>query len=151
MSQRAILIQSLGATPRDLQRMLRRVTPEQALLRVAPDAWCIADVVAHLGYAEGLYLARLRRIVAEDNPAEPPLPHDPGHDLSAPLGELTEAFVSLRAETLAFLSGLAQRDWARTFAHPTMGARRLREQVQAIVAHDNEHLAQIAELRERLA
>lgn len=151
MSQRAILIQSLGATPRDLQRMLRRVTPEQALRRAAPDAWCIADVVAHLAFAEGLYLARLRRIAAEEHPAEPPLPEDPGHDLSAPLGEIAETFVALRGETVAFLSGLAQRDWARTFAHPTMGTRRLREQVQAMVAHDNEHLAQIAELREQLA
>jgi hypothetical protein len=151
MSRRSVLIESLQATPRDLARMLGRVAGAGALWRPAPEEWCLADVVAHFGYIEGLYLARLRRVVEQDNPFEPYLhPDASAHDLSRPLAELLDAFVGKRAATVAFLSGLGQRDWGRPLVHATIGPTRLRDQVQELVAHDNAHLAQIVALRELL-
>jgi len=150
MSRRSVLIESLQATPRDLARMLRRVDDAAARRRLGGD-WCLADVVAHLGSIEALYLARLRRVVAQDNPFEPYLPPDAGaHDLSRPLADLAAEFATRRAETVAFLAGLDQRDWGRPLVHETIGPTRLRDQVQALVAHDNDHLAQLVALRERL-
>lgn len=150
MSRRSVLIESLTATPRDLQRMLRRVNDEQAHWRPAPDAWCIADIVAHLTYTEVLYLARLRRVVAEENPQVAYI-SDPGaHNIARPLAALFDDFVASRAETVAFLSGLEQRDWGRQLVHETIGATRLRDQVQGLVTHDNEHLGEIVSLREEL-
>lgn len=144
-----MLMEALDATPRDLARMLRRVGPEAAAARPDPAGWSIAEVVAHLAELEGRYLGRLRRVVAEDNPTVPPLLPDPAaHDLARPLDEQLRAFAEGRAATLAFLGGLAQRDWARPLVHAALGPTRLREQVQALVTHDSEHLAQIATLRE---
>ncbi|MBK9940392.1 MAG: DinB family protein [Kouleothrix sp.] len=151
MSRRSVLIESLEATPRDLARMLRRIDATAACWRPAPGEWCIADVVAHLGYIEAPYLARLRRVAELDNPFEPYLhPDERAHDLARPLAALLDEFVGRRAETVAFLASLQQRDWGRPLVHATLGPTRLRDQVQELVSHDNTHLAQIVSLREAL-
>jgi hypothetical protein len=151
MTRRSVLIEALESSPRDLARLLRPIDAAAAQWRTAPDEWCIADVVAHLGYCEAPYLARLRRVVEQDNPFEPALlPDERAHDLARPLADLLEAFVARRAETVAFLSGLEQRDWGRALVHATIGPTKLRDQVQELVAHDNLHLEQIVTLRERL-
>jgi hypothetical protein len=149
MSRRSVLIESMQSTARDLARMLRPVTPEAALWRPAPDAWCIAEVVAHLAYVEGHLLLRLRRVVAEDTPEVAYIGDPGGHDLSLPLLAHLQQFVDRRAETVAFLMGLQQADWGRRLVHPTVGPTRLRDQVQVFVAHDNEHLGEIVRLREQ--
>jgi hypothetical protein len=151
MSRRSVLIESLEATPRDLARLLRPIDDTAARWRPAAGEWCLADVVAHLGQMEAPYLVRLRRVVEQDNPFEPYLhPDERAHDLTRPLADLLEAFVARRAETVAFLAGLAQRDWGRPLVHETIGPTRLRDQVQELVAHDNTHLEQLVTLRERL-
>jgi hypothetical protein len=149
MSRRVVLIESLEATPRDLARLLRPVAPEAALFRPAA-GWCIAEVVAHLCYVEPLMGERLRRAVVEETPAVAPI--EPGvHNIAQPVSELLAEFVERRNATIAMLRGLEQRNWGRTLSHPTHGTRRLRDEVQALVAHDNEHLAQIVGLRGQLA
>ena len=151
MSRRSVLMEALAATPRDLARLLRLVDAAAALARPAPGEWCVADVAAHLGYIEPLYLARLRRIAEQDNPFEPYMhPDASAHDLARPLPELLDEFAARRAETLAFLAGLSQKDWGRPLVHETIGPTRLRDQVQALVDHDSDHLSQLAQLRERL-
>ena len=151
MSRRSVLIEALSATPRDLGRMLRPIGEAVALARPQPDAWCAADVVAHLAYVEPLYLARLRRIAEQDNPFEPYMhPDASAHDLARPLSELHADFAARRAETIAFLTGLAQGDWGRPLVHETLGPTRLRDQVQALVDHDSDHLHQLIALREWL-
>jgi uncharacterized damage-inducible protein DinB len=151
MTRRSVLIEALQSAPRDLARLLRPIDAAAALWRPVPDEWCVADVVAHLSYCEAPYLARLRRVVEQDNPFEAALlPDESAHDLAHPLAELLEIFVARRAETVAFLSSLDQRDWGRALVHATIGPTKLRDQVQELVAHDNLHLEQIVTLRERL-
>jgi uncharacterized damage-inducible protein DinB len=151
MTRRSVLIESLQSTPRDLARLLRPLDADMAHWRSAADDWCIADVVAHLGYCEAPYLARLRRVVEQENPFEPALPPDErAHDLARSVAELLEVFVARRAETVAFLTSLEQRDWGRPLVHASIGPTKLRDQVQELVVHDNMHLEQIVALRERL-
>jgi uncharacterized damage-inducible protein DinB len=146
MSRRAMLIEALAATPRDLARMLKRVSPEQSLFSPEPSSWSIVQVVAHLAWCEEQYLARLQRIVMQEQPHEAAFATDiREHESDLPMA--FEAFSTKRAATIAYLEGLEQRDWARQFTHATQGPMRLRDQVQAMVAHDNEHLEQIAVLR----
>ena len=150
MTRRSVLIESLQSTPRDLARLLRPIQATAALWRPAADDWCIADVVAHLGYCEAPYLARLRRVVEQENPFEPSLPPDESaHDLGRPLAELLEVFVARRVATVAFLTSLEQRDWGRPLVHASIGPTKLRDQVQELVTHDNMHLEQIVTLREK--
>lgn len=144
MTRRDVLLPALAATPKDLKRLIRDVDPEASRHRASPESWCLADVIAHLLDVEERYLARLRRIVEQDNPYEPSLHPNPSvHDLSRPLEELVENFATRRAATITFLSGLDQRDWGRPLVHETAGPTRLRFQVQALVEHDNQHLVQI--------
>lgn len=151
MSRRSVLIESLESTPRDLARLLRPIDAAAARWRAAPDEWCIADVVAHLSYCEAPYLARLRRVVDQENPFEPALlPDESAHDLALPLADLLAAFVARRAATVAFLASLDQRDWGRPLVHASLGPTKLRDQVQELVAHDNMHLEQVVALRERI-
>ena len=151
MTRRSVLIEALQSAPRDLARLLRPLDAMATRWRPASDEWCIADVVAHLGYCEAPYLARLRRVAEQDNPFEAALlPDESAHDLTRSLADLLEAFGVRRAETVAFLSGLEQRDWGRPLVHATIGPTKLRDQVQELVAHDNLHLEQIVALRERL-
>jgi len=151
MSRRELLINSLQATVHDLIRNLRPIDEALARRAPAPNEWSIADVVAHLGYIEPLYLARLKRIVEQDNPFEPYLhPDRSAHDLSRSLNELLQQFILRRAETVVFLQGLQQSDWARRVTHETIGPGRLRDHVQMLVEHDSEHLGQIVAVREQL-
>ena len=151
MSRRSVLIEALSATPSDLGRMLRPIPDIAALARPTPESWCAADVVAHLAYIEPLYLARLRRIAEQDNPFEPYMhPDASAHDVSRPLAELHAEFVARRAATIHFLMALPQRDWGRPLVHETIGPTRLRDQVQALVEHDSDHLNQLIALREWL-
>jgi uncharacterized damage-inducible protein DinB len=151
MSRRSVLIESLEATPRDLTRLLRPIDAAAAQWRPAAHEWCIADVVAHLGYCEVPYLARLRRVVEQENPFEAALhPNQSAHDLDRPLADLLAEFVARRADTIAFLTSLEQRDWGRPLVHETIGPTKLRDQVQELVTHDNLHLEQVVSLRERL-
>ena len=133
MTRRSVLIESLQSTPRDLARLLRPLDAAAARWRPAPDEWCIADVVAHLSYCEAPYLARLRRVVEQDNPFEPALlPDESAHDLALPLADLLAAFVARRADTVAFLTGLesarlgppagSRHDWADQAARSGAGA-----------------------------
>ena len=151
MSRREMLMASLQATVHDLIRNLRTVDEATARRAAAPDEWSIADVVAHLGYIEPLYLARLRRIMAEDNPTVPYLhPNREAHDITRPLNTLLQEFILRRAETVLFLRELEQSDWARRVTHETWGSGRLRDHVQQLVEHDSDHLQQIITLREQL-
>jgi uncharacterized damage-inducible protein DinB len=151
MTRRAVLLEALAATPRDLARMVRRVDPAAALARPDPAGWCVADVVAHMALAEPHYLQAFRRAVAEERPVVAEIAASPvAHDLTTPLAALAERFAAARAETIAFLGGLAQSQWARWLVYGQSDPIRLREQVQALVTHDNLHLEQIATLREQI-
>jgi uncharacterized damage-inducible protein DinB len=146
-----MLIEALAGTPRDLTRLTRRVTEIQALVRPAPDAWCIKDVIAHLLDIEPHFRARFERMLAEDNPREPALVPDPAaHDLARPAPDLIAGFAAERARTTALLAALTHQQWLRTCQHEAFGPTRLRKQVEILIGHDNEHLAQIVNLREYL-
>jgi DinB superfamily len=146
-----MLIDALSGTVKDMLRLLRPVDEASAVLRPAPTDWCVKDVLAHLGYIEPLFRARLLRIVEQDNPHEHALAPDPStHDLSRTVGQLIEKFGDERARTVVFLQGLTQAQWLRICTHETMGETKLRKQVEVLIGHDNEHLAQLVSIREFL-
>ena len=150
-----MLIEALDGTPRDLVRLAKPLSANDTHWRPAPNEWSVALVVAHLAYIEDLFVARLRRIVEIDHPKEPSIsPNDVAHAAQAEahtLPDLIDIFKAKRATTTAFLSTLTQPQWLRTCEHETFGITRLRKQVEILIGHDNEHLAQIVEIREQMA
>lgn len=151
-SRRKKLIEALESAPRDLGRLLRVLSAQEALRRPAGDDWCVADVVAHLAYVEERFLERFQRVVAEERPRVPYIhPDDIMHDLGRSLAEHHDAFVQGRTATIAFLRGLEQAQWARQLIRDRdQAVSSLRDQVQALVEHDSTHLVQIITLRQRL-
>lgn len=138
MSRREVLMEALRATPRDLARVLRHVGDEQAR-RVAPDGWSIMGVVQHWCEIETEYVTRWRRALQSDGGWELPVAH-------TTLAGLVAGWTNQRHQTLDVLGGLEQFQWGIVVEHGGI-SRRLRDDVQALVAHDNEHLTQLLELR----
>jgi uncharacterized damage-inducible protein DinB len=131
-----------------------------ALLGDLPDAWTTAnegagtwsarDVVGHLIHGERTdWLPRLR-IVLEHGDARPFDRFDRQAQFvfarGVPLSTLLVEFASLRAESVRQLQALdlTAADLARQGRHPDLGTVTLGQLLATWVAHDLDHLAQIA-------
>ena len=149
-----MLIDALDGTPRDLTRLVKPLQDADGYWRPSPTDWSVAIVVAHLSYIEGLMLARYRRMIELDHPDESALePNEADHIAQAQhntLAALLGGFTAKRAETSAYLATLTQPQWLRTCNHTAFGAIRVRKMVEIQIGHDNEHLAQIVDIREKL-
>lgn len=143
----AALIALLASMPDKITQMLADVDESVARHCPSPEEWCIIGVVVHLGDVESRYRARLECIVAEDNPCVPAIwPRS----MPDPLPLLREALADFRNErvkTVTFLSALTPQAWDRPAYHATLGATTLRKQVQGLVAHDEDHLNQIIQIK----
>ena len=143
MTKRAILLEALASTPVDVARMVRGLDETSAVWR-ADGSWSCRDVVAHLAYIEPLYLACLRRIVAEDEPTVAALlPDETAHNHDLSTTGLVERFGEARQLTCDWLREISPADWQRPASHDTKGRTTLRFLVQDLVAHDIEHTVQL--------
>jgi hypothetical protein len=96
---------------------------------------------------ESPYRARLARMTLEDNPRMAAIGCITGdYDPETPVRILIETLAMLRRETLVFLDSLAPIDRGRPGIHAELGPVTLRSQVEALSAHDEEHVAHIAKL-----
>jgi hypothetical protein len=148
-----MLIEALDGTSKDLTRLVKPLDENTA--RLHPESeWSVAIIIAHLIYIEPLFRARLQRIVEQDHPHEPFIHPDEEEHITTSqhysIPALIELFKSQRTVTTAFLATLTQPQWLRTCSHDTFGVTRLRKQVEILIGHDNEHLAQIVSVREWL-
>jgi uncharacterized damage-inducible protein DinB len=144
MTQRAVLLEALASTPADIGRLVRGLHETGAVWR-AGGGWSCYDVVAHLRHIEPLYLARLQRIVVEDEPTVAALyPDESAQERMTPVASLCGTFCEARKVTLDWLREITPADWQRPAIHETKGRTTLRLLVQDLVAHDIEHTAQLA-------
>lgn len=151
MSRRDILLSALESAPGDLRRFTQSVDESDAHRRPSPDAWSLAEVLAHLIDVEERYLARLKQVINEDGPRVPSIhPDESRYDSAVPTDQLIDRFEERRGETLVFLKGLSAGDWQRKTVHETWGAVSFRTLVQRLVDHDTNHLQQVATLHKGL-
>lgn len=150
MTKRIVLLQALSSTPNDL-RLLTKGTPEGAVAwREDETTWSLLDVASHLALVERAYLARLERVVNEDEPHIPYIhPNEAEHNRERPLAESLAEFASAREETLRFLENLSPGMWQRAAIHETTGRLTLRYLVQDLVSHDIDHTNQVAAILSR--
>jgi hypothetical protein len=135
----------LKSTPERLRKLTAGVGHEQLRRRPAPDEWSVNEMVSHLCAVESPYRARLVRITLQDNPQLAAIGRITGeYDPDTPIEILIETFAALRNSTVAFLEALAPVARARPAVHAELGPVTLRGQVQALLAHDEEYLSQIA-------
>lgn len=151
-TQRIVMLQTLGNAAARLAGELETVGANGADWRAEPGEWSATETLTHLAAAEPPFLQRLQRITAEDNPFLPYFgPNVARPDAAQPLPQALAGFRAGRDRLLAFLSGLAPADWDRPAVHETMGLTTLALQVQNIINHDLEHLAQLHQTSQRRA
>jgi hypothetical protein len=143
-------VEILRRTPSLLSAWLEGLPDEWARCTLGPNTFSPYDVVGHLIHGERTdWMVRLR-IILTHGPAQPFPPFDrfamyeasKGKSLSALLSE----FSKLRAGNLDDLVSLSltSTDLQKTGTHPELGRVTIEQLIATWVAHDLDHVAQIA-------
>jgi len=143
------LLDTLSRTPALLARVAALV-PED-LTRVRSGPFALVEHLCHVGDLEREgFGARVRRILAEENPS---LPDFDGETiarerdyLKLPLAPALAAFASAREQTLRLLRAVSGDQWARAGEQEGVGRVTLADLPRRILDHDRAHLNEIADL-----
>ena len=140
-----ILLATLGETPGRLRALLAGVDPALLTRPAVDGGWSVAQNIAHMCAVESPYHARLVRLALEDNPRMAAIGSTTGeYDPETPASILADTFADLRARTVAFLQTLSPLAYSRPGVHAELGPGTLRSQVEALLRHDENHLAYLA-------
>jgi len=140
----------LKRTPAALSELLGGLPEAWARLDEGPDTWSPFDVVGHLIDGEETDWLPRARIILEHGPARPFDTFDRfrhrGRAARETLAGRLERFAELRAQNLAAIDALrlGPTELARPGMHPELGPVTLGQLLATWVAHDLDHLAQIA-------
>jgi hypothetical protein len=144
----------LAATGATVAEELRALGPV-AGWRPTPGEWSANECVGHLIEAERRgFAGRIRTIIAAgrdpgtDGPPpleawDPPAVAEARRDHERPAAEHADAFVALRAESVAFVRGLTDDDLRLSGRHPEVGELRVDELLGEWVHHDRNHVRQM--------
>jgi len=136
----------IAATPTELARLSRGVSPETANRPPAPGKWSLRQVVCHLADTELTFAFRLRQALSETGHVIQPFDQDrwaeryDAYDLPSALA----LFTAVRRWNLLLLAPVTPQDFERPLSHPERGPMTFRTLVETMAGHDLNHLAQIA-------
>ena len=155
---------ALSLEPKDTDAAIKRLSgmpgivgsylsafPEKAATKLSPDDFSITEHICHLRdlEIEG-YLARVRRILAENHPL---LPDFEGGRIakerdynSQDATDALHAFASAREESVRLLRSLEAAQFQKTGNLSGVGAVNIRELVNLMLEHDQEHINELKEL-----
>ena len=148
------LVAAVRTIPRDVAEELKGLLLPQLTFRPPDDgdgAWCIQEVVGHLGDAAEVYHKRLYMMSTQTDPILEP--YDPDEFaarhgyLEKLIEDLLEKLRFWRAETTQLLTTLVNWNWARTGRHLDNGRVSIRMLVEHMIEHEQEHLVNIRRLR----
>jgi len=120
-----------------------------AALSKRPDDknWSAREVVCHVRDTEESFMVRFQAILAMDEPKFPPVEPDrwavDRQYQRNDVGDALLAFRTRREETLRFFRGLKPEQWERTGIHATRGKMTLKDFVELMAWHDDNHLDQL--------
>lgn len=140
----------LERTPAILRTWLTDLPEPWVRADEGPNTWSAFDIVGHLIDGEETDWIPRARIILAQGPDRHFVPFDRFRHLrlnaGRPLGELLDRFTSLRADNLETLRGwgLTHAQLALTGEHPEFGPVTLDQLLATWVAHDLDHLMQIA-------
>lgn len=140
----------LARTPETLTALLKELQPEWTQGKEGPESWSPYDVVGHLIHGERTdWIPRLRMILehGESRPFDTfdrmaQFAESRGKALEELLAEF-KALRELNLETLADLR-IGATELEKTGRHPALGRVTLKQLLATWVAHDLDHLAQVA-------
>jgi uncharacterized damage-inducible protein DinB len=145
----------LRTTPRVLRAWLEELPQPWTSATEGPETWSPFDIVGHLIHGERTdWMDRVEILLAHGE-SRPFTPFDRFAQFEASRGksldELLDTFAQLRAANLERLEALQlkQKDFSRTGLHPELGRVNLGQLLATWVAHDLNHLGQIARVMGR--
>ncbi|HSU58567.1 MAG TPA: DinB family protein [Bryobacteraceae bacterium] len=116
-----------------------------------PDKWSVRQIVAHLADTEAVTVARLRSIIAEDNPALVPFDQNAWADKTdyakRKPSQALDTMRHLRADNYALLKDLSEETFSRTGTHPRRGPMTLLDLLRLMAEHAEKHATQIRSVR----
>jgi hypothetical protein len=140
----------LSRTPATLDALLRGLPEGWIHAHEGGETWSPYDVIGHLIHGEQTDWVARARIIMEHGEARPFDKFDRLAQFDASQGrtlaELLDEFAVLRRASLRDLAALriADADLERTGTHPAFGRVTLRQLLATWVAHDLDHVIQIA-------
>lgn len=146
------LIWNLKSLPNELDDLLSGLDEETLRWRPIPNKWSIKEIMCHLRDMEReAYLARYRRILAEDGPFLPNVDQDriayEGDYNNQDARAALEEFKRLRSETVEALNAAPPEQWARAGHHEADGPLTLEQLViRQIKGNDLNHLVQMKDI-----
>lgn len=148
--RREELLKILRGTPVVLRSLVRGLDDDAWRRRPAEGEWAAVEVVAHLADSDERAAARVRRMLAEDDPTLP------GYDqeelarerryIEMNPAEALDRFERVRSEHVALLEGLDDAGWRRSGMHSEQGLMDVELYEIHGAAEDVDHMAQIARL-----
>jgi hypothetical protein len=147
----AALVEPLRALPLDLAEELKGITEAEATYRGAADEWCIREILGHLRDAAEVYHKRLYMMSTQADPILEPYDQDAyardhGY-LERPIGDMLRELREWREQTVNLLTTLVNWNWARSGQHLEAGRMSIRQIVEHMVEHEEQHLDDIRRLR----
>ncbi len=155
--ERRQLLETLAATPGRLKAALRGIPKKLLLWRPAPGKWSILEIACHLRDMEReAYLARYRRILAEDDPRLPDVDGDvlalTREYRSQRLPAVLKDWRADRRESLRLLEGVKGPTWQRVGTHESAGRLSMEDFLRRhAIGNDEAHLGQIEATKRRFA
>lgn len=140
----------LSRTPATLDALLRNLPDGWIRAHEGGDTWSPFDVVGHLIHGERTEWLGRARIILEQGESRPFVPFDRFAQFreseGRTLDQLLDEFAALRRQNLEAVANLklTAADLARRGRHPSFGVVTLRQLLATWVAHDLDHLSQIA-------
>ena len=134
-------------TVNDYAAVVKNVSDAQLTKRPDPKNWSAKEVVCHVRDIEESFMMRFLSIVAMDDPKF--LPVEPDRwavERQYQRNDVQEALAALktrREETLRFLRGLKPEQWERGGIHATRGRMTIKDFVELMAWHDDNHLDQL--------
>ena len=145
----------LRRTPAVLRAWLEGLPDPWTMATEGPETWSPFDIVGHLIHGERTdWMERVELLLAHGE-SRPFTPFDRFAQFEASRGkslhQLLDTFAELRAANLARLQSLhlSPEDFSRRGRHPELGAVNLGQLLATWVAHDLNHLGQIARVMGR--
>ena len=151
-STRRQLIERYRAGYEEVRLALEECAAGELDRRPAPGAWTAREIVHHLGDSEMTSAIRLRRLIAEDDPAIQGYDQDEFARrlfYDRPIEASLAAFKAARDSTAEILERLTPEQWARQGTHSESGVYSVIGWLQIYAAHAHRHADQIRRARGR--
>jgi hypothetical protein len=147
MSEGKDPLKTQSATPKKLERLLKRTPASKLRKRPAPEKWSVVEILAHLADTEIVVGWRVRSILGA--PGTPIQAFD--QDVWAAAGKYAkrdprksiEQFRAVREANLALYKSLSPEQWKHFGLHAERGEESLQRILHMMAGHDTNHILQI--------